>query len=1403
MEAEADLGGGPGIDLGGGPGQISPPPTYGPPTGAIVDVKLEIDQNAIISRDGFNATLKLSNNSGVEITDLQVTISPQDADGEPAGEFFGIAPPKLVGLNAVDGTGSIPVGNSGTASWTIVPTTNAAPLAATKYAIGGTLAYMLNGQQVTIPLFPVPISVLPCPIFTVDYFLEHDVYSDDPFTPQVEPKVPAALGLLVQNKGHGTASDFSITTAQPKIIANSNDLIITFEIIGSQVGTNHSLVPSLTMDLGNIAPQATAQGLWFLTSTLEGSFVSYSASFKHRNDFGNVNTSLIDSVRIHEMNHLVRITSPIDDALADFLVNDSTNVDAMPGIVYSSDGTTFPVTSITNGLTFGAPSAVVSNITFTATVPTGFVYFEVVDPSGGNYSIASVTRSDGTPLLVGPNVWQTPARFHMVPRRLNNLIHIFDQDSTGSYTITFGSRAVGGNLPPTLTPIADQTVAVGSLLTVTNAATDSNVSPVPLVFSFGPGAPTGATIDSGTGLIQWTPNENQAGTNYISVVVSDDGSPALTATQSFAVKVIVTPPTITSQPLSTNLNLGQTATFSVAATGSPVLRYAWTRNGSPLSDGAGLVGSASNRLTVSNLLGVNAGSYAVLVSNLGGSVLSSDALLTLTGHPFITNQPAGTNVNSGSSATFVVGATGTAPLAYQWVTHGTNIPGATRNQLKLTGVLPSFEGEYSVIVSNIAGTTLSSGALLTVNTKPVIVLQPASLAVNSGSNATFSVGVTGTSPFAYQWLLNGTNLAGATDSSFTFQADGSFAGSYTAVISNVAGTVTSFSAKLSLNQMPTFTKFAADHTNLVGTANTFTALATGTAPLGYQWQFNGVNLAGATTNSLTVSNLVVANGGQYSLIASNVAGLATNSALLTMALDIIPPTLTITTPTNGQHVVVNSFLATGTAADNAQVTNVIYRLNGGAWLSASTTNAWKNWSATLDGQLTAGTNALAVMAQDFSGNMSVSSSKTVRSFFFEVPSILTVRTNGSGTVSTNLDQQTLFVGQNYSLTAVPGPGWVFTNWLVGSVLYSNAALTFTMQTNLQITANFVPSPFAANVVGNYSGLFFETNVVAFPSSGLLSLTVDTNGLFNASVYLAGVKLSAVSQLFAPSGQADFVLARTAQHLPGLQVSLFLDLTGGSHSVTGLVSSVDGAWTAPFWSARADFSATEPTALAGKYTFAIPGSVDPALGPVGNGYGAVTVNSNGTVVLAGNLGDGTKQAQALTSVSISPSGMWPLYEPLYRGGGALIGWISISNSPGVITNLSGSVFWTKLANVTNAFFPGGFTNQSELTGSGYVPPAAGRSVLDLPISSLTLAGADLAAPISNLLSLTPPNLVQFGAPNPYNIKLTITSSSGLFTGSFLNPITGLTNIFGGVLLQNQNLGAGEFISTNSAGSLLIH
>ena len=76
------------------------------------------------------------------------------------------------------------------------------------------MRYSLNGAPVVESLFPQVIYVAPEPLLELRYFLERDIYSDDPFTATIEAPVPATLGLLISNIGNGTARSLRISSGQ-------------------------------------------------------------------------------------------------------------------------------------------------------------------------------------------------------------------------------------------------------------------------------------------------------------------------------------------------------------------------------------------------------------------------------------------------------------------------------------------------------------------------------------------------------------------------------------------------------------------------------------------------------------------------------------------------------------------------------------------------------------------------------------------------------------------------------------------------------------------------------------------------------------------------------------------------------------------------------------------------------------------------------------------------------------------------------------------------------------------------------------------------------------------------------------------------------------------------------------
>lgn len=175
--------------------------------------------------------------------------------------------------------------------------------------------------------------------------------------------------------------------------------------------------------------------------------------------------------------------------------------------------------------------------------------------------------------------------------------------------------------------------------------------------------------------------------------------------------------------------------------------------------------------------------------------------------PVITAQPTNLAVAVGGTASFGVAATSLAPLNYQWNFNGTNINGATNTTLTLTNVQLASAGNYSVTVSNGAGSTNSVAAALTVVSLPLITQQPQSQTVLSYSAAVFSVAATGTGPLAYQWQKNGVNLVdngniiGSTSSNLVLASVSlGDAGSYSVVVSSPYAATNSIAAILTVPQ---------------------------------------------------------------------------------------------------------------------------------------------------------------------------------------------------------------------------------------------------------------------------------------------------------------------------------------------------------------------------------------------------------------------------------------------------------------------------------------------------------------------------------------------------------------------------------------------------------------------------
>ena len=364
-------------------------------------------------------------------------------------------------------------------------------------------------------------------------------------------------------------------------------------------------------------------------------------------------------------------------------------------------------------------------------------------------------------------------------------------NSAGTATSTEANLAVTATAeaPTVTTQPADQTVITGASASFSVSATGT--SPLDYQWKKDGIAISGATASTYT--IAATSLTDSA---VFTVVVSNSAGTATSSNATLTVADALVAPAITKQPAAQSVTAGQTAKFTVEATGTAPLRYQWKLNDQDISGATDSSYTTSDTNTVGN-----AAVFTVVVSNGTGTATSDKATLTVTPAPVapaITTQPVSQAVAAGQTASFSVVATGTEPLTYQWKKDGSDIAGATSSTYTTSAVSSGDNGaKFSVVVTNSAGTVTSNEAVLS---DVVISVQPAAQPVVVAQTASFSVTAGGTGPFTYQWKKNGSDIAGATSSTYTTPATviGDDGAVFTVEVSNGVGpAVTSSSARLS------------------------------------------------------------------------------------------------------------------------------------------------------------------------------------------------------------------------------------------------------------------------------------------------------------------------------------------------------------------------------------------------------------------------------------------------------------------------------------------------------------------------------------------------------------------------------------------------------------------------------
>lgn len=482
-----------------------------------VSVKIEIDQQLTLERQGFEARMNINNGGPVDLENLGVVLNFLDQDSKPvlatsdpndtSARFFVRLTSSATLPTQVAGSGAEKL------RWLIVPAPSSAGSdpTGTLYFVGAKLSYTSNGVESVIDVTPDSIRVAPMPLLTLDYFLPVDVYGDDPFTTQIEAPIPFNLGVRVKNSGFGAARQVKIESSQPRIIDNRQGALVNFHIEGSEVN-GQSVTPTLLADFGDIAPNRAGVGRWIMTSSLYGKFTAFNATFTHADELGGQLTSLISEIHTHQLLHDVLVDLPGRDAIRDFLANDA---DVLK--VYESENTDATVVDLSSaaGITSEAPNYRVS-----VPASVGFSYVKLTDPYAGAKVITAVLRSDGKPINAN-NAWLSSTYLPDV-QQWNYFLNVFDTNNVNgaSYTVSFGAHG-GGNHAPVLRQAADRIVRPGTLVGFLVEASDPDGDPVTITAT---SLPLGASLSinpQGASVFEWTPGTDQTGNYPIQFTASD------------------------------------------------------------------------------------------------------------------------------------------------------------------------------------------------------------------------------------------------------------------------------------------------------------------------------------------------------------------------------------------------------------------------------------------------------------------------------------------------------------------------------------------------------------------------------------------------------------------------------------------------------------------------------------------------------------------------------------------------------------------------------------------------------------------------------------------------------------------------------------------------------------------
>ena len=449
---------------------------------------------------------------------------------------------------------------------------------------------------------------------------------------------------------------------------------------------------------------------------------------------------------------------------------------------------------------------------------------------------------------------------------IGTLVFTLGNGSTIAVTMTgTGVQAAAQTRPPTITtPPASQTVTAGQTATFTVAATGT--SPMTYQWKKNGTAISGSTSSMYTTL-PTTTSDNAA---QFTVGMTNSAGSATSSAATLTVNTAAVAPSITTQPASQTVTVGQTATFSVTASGTAPLSYQWRRNGTAIS-GATSASYATPPATISD----SGSPFAVTVSNSTGSVTSNTAILTVDATPVaITVNPNNATVTVGSAQQFVGNVTGTSNTAATWTVSGAGCTGAACGTISVNGLyvppvsVPS-PPTVTVKAISVADPTKSASASVTIVAAVAVLLSisPTSASVPTSGTQLFTASVTGTSNMAVSWSVSGAGCSGSSCGTISTSASSAVYSAPTVPPSppsvavnatSVADPTKSASASVTIVLVVVVTVSPTNASVSTGTTQQFNASVSGTSNTGVIWSVSGTGCNGLACGMINSSGLYTA-----------------------------------------------------------------------------------------------------------------------------------------------------------------------------------------------------------------------------------------------------------------------------------------------------------------------------------------------------------------------------------------------------------------------------------------------------------------------------------------------------------------------------------------------------------------